>query len=521
MLKPLAASILPRLALTFFKFMQPLLIKRITELASDENSESANRNGWGLTAATGLVFIGSAITSAAYQHKANRMVTMVRGSLVGAIYAQTLDLSITSLDESAAVTLMSSDIERICVALQPIHTLWSSPIEIGLAIWLLQKEVGIALLGPLFITAIAMSGPFIISKHMGSAQMIWMGKIQIRVDATAKMLQAMKGIKMLGLSSKISRTIYLLRLEEILKSLRMRKLFVGMIAFGNMSTIFAPGAAFIIYVIVASVNGQTLNVSSAFTALSLITLLVAPIRAIVFAIPPLRAAVGCFDRIETFITSTTRRDHRMLFPRAQGHSSGMLGLDRFFGSTATGPDIELQPITPRMNANSSSAIISVRSLTLSWPSADRPVIADVSFDIQPGHLTMIVGPVASGKSSLLRGLLGEIPSSKGNVYNGLAHAAFVDQTLWIQNCSIRDNIVGVRDFEPEWYASVVQACALDTDIESLSEGDGTNAGSAGSALSGGQKLRIVSYVLFTTYLQLLNLNRHLQELFIRGIKSSS
>jgi ABC-type transport system involved in cytochrome bd biosynthesis fused ATPase/permease subunit len=93
--------------------------------------------------------------------------------------------------------------------------------------------------------------------------------------------------------------------------------------------------------------------------------------------------------------------------------------------------------------------------------------------------------------------------------------------LWIQNCSIRDNIVGVRDFEPEWYASVVQACALDTDIESLSEGDGTNAGSAGSALSGGQKLRIVSYVLFTTYLQLLNLNRHLQELFIRGIKSSS
>src|SRR4051794_7806832 len=174
----------------------------------------------------------------------------------------------------------------------------------------------------------------------------------------------------------------------------------------------------------------------------------------------------------------------MLLPRAQGRSSGMLGLDRFFESTATGPDIELQPITPRVNANSSSAVISVRNLTLSWSSADRPVIADVSFDIQPGNLTMIVGPVASGKSSLLRGLLGEIPSSKGNVYNDLAHAAFVDQAPWIQNCSIRDNIVGVGDFEPEWYASVVHACAFDTDIESLPEGDGTNAGSAGSALSG-------------------------------------
>ncbi|PQE04709.1 hypothetical protein CJF30_00004499 [Rutstroemia sp. NJR-2017a BBW] len=490
MLKPLTASILPRLALIFFKFMQPLLIKRVTDLNSDKNSESVDRNGWGLTAATGLVFIGSAITSATYQHKANRMVTMVRGSLVGAIYAQTLDLSIMSLDESAAVTLMSSDVERICVALQPIHTLWSSPIEIGLAIWLLQQEVGIALLGPLFITAIAMSGPFLTSKHLGSAQMIWMEKIQTRVDATVKMLQTMKGVKMLGLSSRMSRTIFLLRSEEILESLKMRKLFIGMIAFGNVSTMFTPGAAFIIYVIVASVNGQILNVSSAFTALSLITLLVAPIRAIVFAIPPLRAAVGCFDRIETFITSTTRRDHRMLFPRAQGQSSGMPGLDRFSGSTATGPDIELQPIAPRMNANSSSAVISVRNLTLSWPNADRPVIADISFDIQPGNLTMIIGPVASGKSSLLRGLLGEIPSSKGNVYNDLAHAAFVDQAPWIQNCSLRDNIVGVRDFEPEWYASVVRACAFDTDIESLPEGDDTNAGSAGSAISGGQKLRI-------------------------------
>ncbi|KAM3075096.1 hypothetical protein ACMFMF_005777 [Clarireedia jacksonii] len=490
MLQPLTASILPRLALIFFKFMQPLLINRITELASDPDAESATRNGWGLTAASGLVYIGSAIASAAYQHKANRMVTMVRGSLVSAIYVQTLDLSITSFDESAAVTLMSSDVERICAALQPVHTLWSSPIEIGLAIWLLQKEVGIALFGPLFVTAIAVSGPFLISKQMGSAQKIWLEKIQTRVDATAKMLQAMKGVKMLGLSSKMSRIIHLLRLEEILKSLKMRKLFVAMIAFGNVSDIFAPGAAFIIYVIVASVNGQTLNVSSAFTALSLITLLVAPIRATVFAIPPLRAAVGCFDRIETFITSTTRRDHRMLFPRAQSQSGSMLEMDGLIGSTATGSDIELEPIPLRMNVNSSSAVISVRDLTLSWSNADMPVITDVSFDLQPGKIMMVVGPVGSGKSSLLRGLLGEIPSSKGNVYNDLAHAAFVDQTSWIQNCSIRDNIVGARDFEPEWYATVVHACAFDTDFESLPEGDGTKAGSAGAALSGGQRLRI-------------------------------
>lgn len=491
MLGPFAATVLPRLALTFFRFMQPLLIHRITELVSDPDSASATDRGWGLTVATGMVYIGLAVTGAAYQHKTNRMATMVRGSLVGAIYAQTLDLSVTSLDESAAITLMSSDVERICDALLPIHNIWSGPLEIALAIWLLQKEIGIALLGPLFITAMAVCGPFLISNLMGKSQKIWLERIQTRTDATAKMLQTMKGVKMLGLSSKISNIIYQLRLDEIADSLRMRKLFVTMLAFGNMSSLFAPGAAFLIYVIVASVNGQMLMVSSAFTALSLIDLLVNPIRAVVFATPPLIAAIGCFDRIEVFITSPTKKDHRMLLPALQGQSSGIARLDEISRSTTLGTDIELEYITPQKNANASSAVISVRNLSLAWSDEINPVIDDVSFDFQPGNLAMIVGPVGCGKSSLLRGLLGEAPSLKGNVYIDRAHAAFVDQVPWIQNCSFRDNIIGVGVFEPSWYAKVVHACAFDTDIEAFQDGDSTNAGSAGATLSGGQRLRIV------------------------------
>jgi ATP-binding cassette subfamily C (CFTR/MRP) protein 1 len=488
MLGPFAAAVLPRLALTFFRFMQPLLISSITELVNEPDSESASNRGGGLTAAFGLVYIGLAVTGGAYQHKANRLATMVRGSLVNAIYAQTLDLSITSLDESAAVTLMSSDVQRICDAILPIHNIWSGPLEIALAIWLLQKEIGLALLGPLLITALAISGPFLISSHMGKAQKIWIERIQTRIDATAKMLQAMKGVKMLGLNSKMSSIVYQLRLDEIAKSLQMRKLFVVMIAFGNMSDIFAPGAAFIIYVIVAAVNGQKLDVTSAFTALSLIALLVAPIRQIVFAVPPLIAALGCFDRIQTFLSSPTKRDHRMLVQDSQGQSSGIVTLSR---NAVVDSDIELQDITPRTNASASPATISVRNLTLAWSDEDTPVIDDVTLDFQPGDLTMIVGPVGCGKSSLLRGLLGETPSSKGNVYINKAHAAFVDQSSWIQNSSVRNNIIGVSVFDPEWYTTVVHACAFDTDIETLPEGDGTKVGSAGTALSGGQRLRIV------------------------------
>lgn len=491
MSRPLAAALFPRLALTFFRFMQPLLIRSITELVNEPDSESAGNRGWGLTAAFGLVYICLAVAGGAYQHKANRMATMVRGSLVNAIYAQTLVLSVTSLDESAAVTLMSSDVERICDAIRPIHNMWSGPMEIVLAIWLLQKEVGLALLGPLVITALAICGPFLISRHMGNAQKTWIERIQTRIDTTSKMLLAMKGIKMLGLNSKLSSIVHQLRLDEIAKSLRMRKLFVVMIAFGNMSDIFAPGAAFAIYVIVATVNGQILDVTSAFTALSLIALLVAPIRAIVFTTPTLIAAVGCFDRIQSFLSSSTKSDHRMLLPPLQSRSSSVATLDTFARNTAVDFDIELENNMPRVNASSSPATIRVRNLTLAWSEENSPVIDDVSFDFQPGHLTMIVGPVGCGKSSLLRGLLGEAPSSKGNVYIDRAHAAFVDQVPWIQNSSVRDNIIVMSVFEPEWYAKVVHACTFDTDIETLPEGDSTKVGSAGAALSGGQRLRIV------------------------------
>lgn len=200
----------------------------------------------------------------------------------------------------------------------------------------------------------------------------------------------------------------------------------------------------------------------------------------------------------------------MLVSSAGPAPSGMSKADAFMLSTPVNSDIELQEITVASSATSSKSSVRVRNLKLSWSEEATPVIDDVSLEFQQGQLTMIVGPVGCGKSSLLKGILGEVPSTKGLVYIDQAHAAFVDQSSWIQNTSIRNNIIGVSDFEAEWYAKVVHACSLDTDIETLPEGDSTKVGSAGTALSGGQKLRIVCNFLHLN-IYLLILDRHLQE----------
>jgi ATP-binding cassette subfamily C (CFTR/MRP) protein 1 len=98
----------PRLILVAFTICQPLLISRFLSYLKDP-SEPVNI-GYGLIGAYGLVYTGMAISSGFYSHKAYRMATMLRTLLVAAIFKKTTDISITATDNSASVTLMSTDV---------------------------------------------------------------------------------------------------------------------------------------------------------------------------------------------------------------------------------------------------------------------------------------------------------------------------------------------------------------------------------------------------------------------------
>lgn len=102
-----AYCIFPRLCLIAFRYAQPFLLSRTVQFANDSNEPDSI--GWGLTAAFGLVFTGLAVATGSYYHMVYRFVTSVRGILVSMIYTKTVDLSITALDESAAITLMATD----------------------------------------------------------------------------------------------------------------------------------------------------------------------------------------------------------------------------------------------------------------------------------------------------------------------------------------------------------------------------------------------------------------------------
>lgn len=147
----LAMSIFPRLCLIALKYSQPFLISRTIQYSGDLSQPEAI--GWSLTAAFGLVFFSLAVANGAYWHSCYRFVTSMRGCLVSQIYSKTLDLSITALDESVALTLMATDTETICESFRSMHELWAVPVEAAIAIFLLYCQLGLAFLGPTITAA--------------------------------------------------------------------------------------------------------------------------------------------------------------------------------------------------------------------------------------------------------------------------------------------------------------------------------------------------------------------------------
>lgn len=78
---------------------------------------------------------------------------MVRGSLVSLLFSKTIALSAASAvsQGSAALTLTSTDVERICSSFEVLHEIWANPIQVAIAIWLLERQLGVACIAPVIV----------------------------------------------------------------------------------------------------------------------------------------------------------------------------------------------------------------------------------------------------------------------------------------------------------------------------------------------------------------------------------
>lgn len=227
-----------------------------------------------------------------------------------------------------------------------------------------------------------------------------------------------------------------------------------------------------------SASGK-LSAAEAFSALSIISLVSSPLDTLLVAFPQFLSIMTSFGRIQSFLLLDEEEDGRSVhdFP------------------TSSGQGIKLQDISKISAGNRPmSAVPAIKVVNASIAVGDKtePLLSGVDLSLHSSSLTMVIGPVGSGKTTLLKTLLGETKILQGTADVRHGNTAYCDQTPWLRNVTIRDNIVAQNGFEKAWYETVLHCCLLDEDFEQIPDGDQALAGSGGINLSGGQRQRIVT-----------------------------
>lgn len=206
-----------------------------------------------------------------------------------------------------------------------------------------------------------------------------------------------------------------------------------------------------------------LSIAQTFVTLAVVAIVSEPLAMALLAIPFFSSSLASLSRMQDFLSLEEHTDTRNSAP----------------GMTEVIP-------------GGSSSLIRVTNMSVVFDGLSA-LFSGVNMQISVGNVAMISGPVGCGKSTLLKTLIGEVGLNIGVIEIATHPIAYASQTPWLQNRSIRDNIIGRSVFRSTWYNRVVYACALDIDLNALPAGDHTVIGTGGTQLSGGQKQRLVRF----------------------------
>ncbi|XP_061182250.1 multidrug resistance-associated protein 1-like isoform X1 [Saccostrea echinata] len=434
------------------QFISPLLLKLLIKFIEDKSEYF-----WRGILYAVLMFVMAMIQSFVlhqYFHGCQLLGMRIRTSVTCLVYRKMLRLSNASKRSSTVgeiVNLMSVDAQRFMDLMTYIHTIWSGPFQIIVALYFLYMELGPSIFAGFGVMIVLIPINALIAKKTRDLQV----KQMTLKDGRIKMMnEVLNGIKVLKLYA------WELSFEEKILGLRRRELKVlKTMAFLNACVSFTwTTAPFLVSLVTFAVfvlsDSNKLDAEKAFVSLSLFNILRFPMSMLPQIISNIVQASVSLNRLQKFLN----------------HS-------------------ELDNDAVQKDKESKYAVV-IENGTFAWEKVSGTVtLKKINIKIPERALVAVVGPVGSGKSSILSAILGDIEKSEGKV-TVKGSIAYVAQQAWIQNATLRDNVLfGKIKIEPD-YSEVIDNCELNADLEILPAGDMTEIGEKGINLSGGQKQRV-------------------------------
>ncbi|KAM6244139.1 multidrug resistance-associated protein 1 isoform 3-T3 [Spheniscus humboldti] len=447
-------SFLFKAAHDLLMFAGPEILKLLINFVN--NKAAPNWQGYFYT---GLLFVCACLqTLILHQYFHICFVTGMRlkTAIVGVIYRKALVITNSARKTSTVgeiVNLMSVDAQRFMDLATYINMIWSAPLQVILALYLLWQNLGPSVLAGVAVMILLVPINAVMAMKTKTYQVAQMKSKDNRIKLMNEILNGIKVLKLYAWELAFREKVLEIRQKE-LKVLKKSAYLAAMATFTWVCAPFLVAlSTFAVYVTIDKNN--ILDAQKAFVSLALFNILRFPLNMLPMVISSIVEASVSLKRLRVFLS------HEELDP----------------DSIIRGPIAEAE------------GSIVVKNATFSWSKNDPPSLNSINFTVPEGSLVAVVGQVGCGKSSLLSALLGEMDKKEGYVVVK-GSVAYVPQQAWVQNATLEDNIIFGREMNERRYKRVIEACALLPDIEVLPTGDKTEIGEKGVNLSGGQKQRV-------------------------------
>ncbi|KAJ3360663.1 hypothetical protein GGF31_002781, partial [Allomyces arbusculus] len=478
------------------------IVAFLTACHSAPSAPCSASEGFGWVGGMLACQVVSTVATSYFWHRSMLTGLQVRTALTTVVFAKSMRLDnavrVREWTAGKVVNIVTTDTNRLDVVMPWFHMFWTCTLQIIVATVLMVHYIGLAALAG--IALLVLFVPFqsramrLVARTRRASQQV----TDERVKLVNELLQGIKVVKLLAWERPFLRKIGEQRQSElklVTRVLVLKSVVVGL-------AVATPSlASVIMFALYATATGS-MKPSVVFGTLSLLNLIRMPLWQVLQAYGFIVDAGVSARRITDLLTAP-EVDAVPTFGNGMGVAAGPAFaienasfkwdalLVSAVGARANDPRIMLP--SPNTHGtllphdDSGDSLIEVAPVASI--NGDDAHLRDINLAIPKGQLVAIIGKVGSGKSSLLSAIVGEMKRTSGSVVLD-GKLAYCPQVPWIQNASLKENVLFGADYDDEAYRRAIYLSALQKDLERLPARDATEIGEKGINLSGGQKARV-------------------------------